>query len=240
LRWQADPEHPVSVLVISDGSAEDNREKLRDVAALRVLLQDGTSLSDAYEVLGTPAGVVVGVDGRVAGKPAHSADHVRDLHDRMVNAVGGGGHAHQHDHAQLSNADPAPRVVGDVLPDLTLQGEHGPLPLQEAVGSDAVLLFWRTDCGFCRSILDDVLELERTSDLRIISTSETSQLRDSGITSPLFGDPARALERWLEVPGTPCAVAVRDGALSSHLAVGGPATLELLSAARKEPAHDAI
>ncbi len=136
--------------------------------------------------------------------------------------------------------EPGPRGVGDVLPDLTLQGEHGPLPLQEAVGSDAVLLFWRTDCGFCRSILNDVLELERTSDLRIISTSETSQLRDSGITSPLFGDPARALERWLEVPGTPCAVAVRDGALSSHLAVGGPATLELLSAARKEPAHDAI
>ena len=37
--WQADPDHPLAVVVVSDGSVDDNRAKIDGVRSLRVLLQ---------------------------------------------------------------------------------------------------------------------------------------------------------------------------------------------------------
>ena len=58
--WQNDPDHPFSVVVISDGTVQENLTKLEDVGPLRVLLQPDFSVSDAYGIQGTPAAVVVG------------------------------------------------------------------------------------------------------------------------------------------------------------------------------------
>ena len=227
--WQNDPDHPFSVVVISDGSVQENLTKLDDVGPLRVLLQPDFSVSDAYGIQGTPAAVVVGTDARLAGSPAHALDEVRSLHRTLIDMMAEGqspGPAHQHVHQIESR----PIEVGDPVPgDVLVTSEDGlELPLAQALGDEALLLFWRSDCGFCEQILEDVRELEASTPIRIVSGSDPASLRATGLISTVLRDPTGALESWLRVPGTPSAAWVRQGALDSSVGVGGPEVLALL------------
>ena len=114
--WQNDPDHPFSVVVISDGTVQENLTKLEDVGPLRVLLQPDFSVSDAYGIQGTPAAVVVGTDARLAGSPAHALDEVRSLHRTLIDLMAEGnspGPAPQH----LHQIEPRPIEVGDPVPE---------------------------------------------------------------------------------------------------------------------------
>ena len=53
-------------------------------------------------------------------------------------------------------------------------------------------------------------------------------MRDSGLTSPVVRDLDAALNRVLQIPGTPAAVRVQGSFLASRVAVGGPEVLALL------------
>ncbi len=85
--WQSDSLHPLEVVIVSDGSPEDNRRKTAGVGRLRVLLRDpSTTLAD-LGLAGTPAAVLIDTDER-PGPPAYGADRVRELHDAAVETVG--------------------------------------------------------------------------------------------------------------------------------------------------------
>ncbi len=229
LSWQSDPDHPLAVVVVSDGSVEANEEKIADVGPLRVLLQNGLETSNAYGVQGTPAAILVGIDGRLASGPAHAVEAVRSLHDSTVHALTGGESTQQHGERHVHNIEARPVGRGDVMPPVTLTTEAGvKLDVDQAVGDRAVLLFWRTDCGFCQSILEEVRALETSATVRLVTGSPAAEIRGSGLESPVLRDTSGSLEGWLQVPGTPSAVRVRDGALDSDVVVGGPAVLALL------------
>jgi uncharacterized membrane protein YphA (DoxX/SURF4 family)/peroxiredoxin len=234
--WQSDPDHPFSVVVVSDGSVEDNRAKIADVGPLRVLLQDEFDTAHAYGIAGTPGAVMVGVDGLLAGSPMHGVDGVRSLHDSIAQVMAtdpvspeAQPHVHHIEQRPVSPGDLAPTA------DLRSEDDHQ-VSVAEAVGEDAVLLFWRYDCGFCQEILNDVLVLERSVPVRLVTRSTVSTIRDSGLVSPIVRDPDGALETWLRVPGTPAAARLRGGTLDSVVAVGGPDVLELLRVTRMRPA----
>ena len=233
LEWQSDAEHPVSLLTLSDGSVEDNREKIQDVEGLRVLLQPDRTISDELGLLGTPAAVLVGVDGRVAGAAAHGADAIRQLHTSVLQTMRGDNRDHQHVH----QIEERPVSVGDPAPEVELRSESDEVvTVHEAFGDDAVAVFWRFDCGFCAQIVDDLRALETTTEIRIVTGSTVEAIRDSGLTSPIVRDLGNALESWLRVPGTPSAARIRDGALDSNVAVGGPDVLDLLRASQRDEA----
>ena len=218
-------DHPFPVVVISDGTVEDNRAKISDVGPLRVLVQPDFSLSQAYDILGTPGAVVVGTDGRIAGRPSHAPDAVRSLHDSLVATMTGAGPTHQH----LHEIGQRPAAPGDAVPEVNLLAEDGSeISLDEAVGEEAVLVFWRVDCGFCQRMLDDLRVLEEDVTVRLVTGSDLAAIRESGLVSPVLRDRDGALERWLQVPGTPSAARVRDGVLDSGVVVGGPDVTELL------------
>lgn len=227
VRWQSDPDHPFPVVVISDGSVDDIRAKIADSGPLRVLRQTGFSLADAYGILGTPGAVVVGTDAAIAGAPAHSPDAVRAMHDSLVTTMRGG-------HEHLHQIEQRPVSTGDPVPEVTLRSEDGSaVTAEQALGEEAVLLFWRVDCGFCEQILDEVSVLEQSAPVRLVTGSEIADIRASGLVSPVLRDSDGALERWLRVPGTPSAVRVRDGVLDSSVVVGGPEVVHLLHNSRQ-------
>jgi len=85
---------------------------------------------------------------------------------------------------------------------------------------------------------DEVRVLEEVATVRLVTGSDSDAIRATGLASPILRDPDGALERWLQVPGTPSAARLRDGVLDSDVVVGGPDVLTLLrdSARLVEPA----
>ncbi len=232
--WQGDAHHDLEVVVVSDGSIADNRTKLAGSPDLDVLLQQGNEASTAYGILGTPGAVLVGVDGLLAGVPVHGADGVRGLHERTIQTIRGGGpsaHGHPGEDAQVHSVGRRPVEVGDVVPELELRGEDGAeVRIDSGGDGDVTLLFWRDTCSYCRGILEQVRALEPHVDVRLVTESPADAIRASGLESAIVRDGGGALQGWLQIPGTPSAVRVRNGALVSQVAVGGPAVLEVLRA----------
>ena len=218
--WQS-ADDGLQVLVLSTGTAADNVAKLagNDV---RVLLQQDWEVAKAYESRGTPCAYLVGVDGLIAGAPAYGVDDVRRLHDSTVALLHG-------EPLELHQIVPRPIDVGDALVGLALGTESGEnIPLEQLAEQETVLLFWRCTCSFCASIVDEVIALEGSTSVLLVTGSDVSEVRDSGLTSPVVRDLEQVLNRVLQIPGTPAAVRVQGSTVVSHVAVGGPEVLTLL------------
>ena len=224
-QWQNDPQHPVSVVVLSTGTREANREKVEGTS-LTVLLQLDGEVAEAYGVQGTPAAFLLGEDGLIAAPAAHGLDAVVGLHAAAVRTLD-----HAHDGPLVHQIEPRPVSRGDVLPELNMVLDGGePVSLQEVTAEPTVLLFWRTDCGFCAAVLDDVVARQDSTRVLVVSSTPADVLRASGLTAPLLEEQDGALSLALRVPGTPAAVRVRGGIVDSMLAIGGPEVLSLLDA----------
>jgi len=246
-RWQADPDGP-RVVVLSPGERDAVAAKFVDVD---VHLHDG-SAADTFGAEFTPGAVVVSSDGLVTTPPSYGADDVR----RLYAAVSGRAPADiVIGPPPVREGDPVPDAFVTIAPGgqppaagagasrpASSNGHQPaasqPMPLEEAieatVGSDdAVLLFWDTSCGFCQQITADVARrVDRVPLVVVMRDDDLPALRASGITSPVLLDPPFAVGNAVQAPGTPSAVRVRNGALASTVAVGGPEVLNLLAAVR--------
>jgi len=78
-RWQRELADRLSLVVISSGSAEANRQKTDDAGLHRVLLQTQHEVADAFRSPGTPTAVLVTPDGTIGSRLAPGADQVRQL-----------------------------------------------------------------------------------------------------------------------------------------------------------------
>jgi peroxiredoxin len=79
MRWMRAEESLPNIVLISRGSAKDNLSKLKGLEPSRVLLQRGFEVSDAYDSISTPTGVVVGGDGLIQSGLAVGRDAIREL-----------------------------------------------------------------------------------------------------------------------------------------------------------------
>jgi hypothetical protein len=223
LAWQDDDEGP-NVVVLSPGERSAITAKFGEV---HVLSHDGAVI-DAYGMEYTPGALVVSTDAMVTTPPSYGSDDVRRLYDLLAGRV--------------PPADvvigPPPVREGDPLPSSSVTFRGSSMPIAAAVSAavgddDAVLLFWDTTCGFCQQITPDIARRSDTVPMLVVLRDDaTAELAASGITAPVVLDPAFAVGNALQAPGTPCAVRVRDGAVASTVAVGGPEVLDLLAAVR--------
>ncbi|MGZ4148547.1 MAG: MauE/DoxX family redox-associated membrane protein [Actinomycetota bacterium] len=101
-RWSRDDASVFTIGVVSRGDLGENLRMSARSGSASVLVQRDTEVDDAYEVTGTPAAVVIGVDGRVSSPLAISAREIKTL----VMSIGGSakpvaelGHDHVHSHA---------------------------------------------------------------------------------------------------------------------------------------------
>jgi uncharacterized membrane protein YphA (DoxX/SURF4 family)/peroxiredoxin len=213
--------------VLSAGEPGEAVAKFATAEAVRVL-HDDTGVFTAYGVDATPAAVVVAPDGRLLGGPAFGSEDIRALVAPYVSPEA----LHQIEARPLGEGDPAPSV--------TLAAEDGGEVDPARVAGEAVLLFWDPGCAFAQRIRDDVVAWEAERDggapLILVSAGEPAAVRDSGLRSRLVLDPHFAAGTAYGAPGTPSAVAVRDGRLASPVAVGGPEVIDLLRGVRERTA----
>jgi uncharacterized membrane protein YphA (DoxX/SURF4 family)/thiol-disulfide isomerase/thioredoxin len=213
----------VGFAVLSAGEPEAALAKFATADAVRVL-HDDAGIAAAYGVEATPAALVVTPDGRVSAGPAFGADEIAAL---VAPYVGAPGHVH--------HIEPRPLGEGDPAPEVTLTDEDGATVDPARVEDEAVLLFWDPACGFAGQIREDVVAWEAANDpapLVLVSAGEPAAVRAGGLRSRLVLDPHFAAGSAYGAPGTPSAVAVRQGRIASPVAVGGPEVLDLLRGVR--------
>jgi thiol-disulfide isomerase/thioredoxin/uncharacterized membrane protein YphA (DoxX/SURF4 family) len=241
--WQREHAEDLTLAVLTRGSAEDNRAKMREHGIANVWVDDQLTVYEAYEANGTPGAVLIDVQGRIASAVVAGTGPIGELvgaaldpHlDRVVPVA-------EHP-AQGPNphVPPAPRPpmlpLGADAPQLELHGLAGePLELTDA-DADTLILFWNPSCGFCQRMLADIRVFERERPagaprLLLISTGSVADNEAMGLECPIALDQAFAAGRAFGTTGTPSGVLVdSNGRVASPLAVGAPGVLAL---ARRE------
>ncbi|MCX4092386.1 peroxiredoxin family protein [Nocardia sp. alder85J] len=86
-RWQARRSGALTIAVVGNGDVESYAAWARahDLGDLRVLVQQGNEAALRYRVRGTPSGVLVGPDGRIAAAVGRGPMAIREL---MITADG--------------------------------------------------------------------------------------------------------------------------------------------------------
>ena len=231
--WQK--QYPaLSFAVISRGSVEANKAKLRDVALEPVLLQKDREVAIAYSANATPAAIVIGTDGRIATSLAMGSEAIEAMvgqaHVQEARAIAA---ARQEATRRLSHGDPAP------ITRLTdLDGRMIDLATQ---AQPTLLLFWNPGCGFCSSMLKDLQRWEQLrspemAQLLIVSSGSVDQNRGLDLRFPIIIDTGFAIGQSFGVRGTPSAVLVDEqGMIVSDVVAGAPAVLDLATTAGRIP-----
>ena len=85
-RWQREYSAHLTIALVSEGTAADNRTKTVEHGVSQVLLQQKREVADVYQAWGTPAAVLVRTDGTIGSPAEQGADAIRAL---VAQCVGG-------------------------------------------------------------------------------------------------------------------------------------------------------
>ena len=208
--WQAAHADRLTVAVFEDGKPAEIRATAERFGLADLLADTGGRVYDAYEANGTPSGVLIAADGSVASHLAAGPGRIAELVAGVLDAPG------------LPLGAPAPALDG-------LSALSGAVP--SLGGRETLVLFWNPDCGFCRSMHEDLLAWEAAANgsspqLVLVSSGDEERTRAEGFRSPVLLDPDWTLGEAFSAGGTPSAVMIDvEGRVASEVLVGAEAIL---------------
>lgn len=246
-RWQREYSAKLSIAVVSEGTAGDNRSKVAKHGVSRVLLQQKREVAEVYQAWGTPGAVVIGPDGTIGSALAQGSDAIRALVAQstvgpstlreaaaptvVANKQNGNGH----------NAPLASPRVGDPAPPLRLRDLNGKrVALTVFRGRKTLVLFWNPGCGFCQRMLDDLRDWDADPPpgapaLVVVSTGTAEDGREMGLRSPVWLDQGHQAGAAFMANGTPMAVLLdAGGRIASEIAAGAQAVFALAGSEQTE------
>ena len=231
-RYQREHAPVLTIAVLSEGSADENRamEKTHDVS--RVLLQKGREVAEDYQAYGTPSAVLIHPDGKIGSALAMGSDSIRALIERTAAQ-------HRSTNGNHETVSPeSPPEVGQSAPSFTLPDVSGNLvALDSFRGKETLLLFWNPDCGFCQQMLDDLKAWETNSPhdsptLLVVSTGSVEDNAAMSLRSTVVIDADFEVPQSFGAGGTPMAVLLdAHGRIASDVAAGANAVFTLARAA---------
>jgi thiol-disulfide isomerase/thioredoxin len=246
--WQREHKSVLTVGLITEGRAEDNRAKsavLDD--QLQLLLQQNREVAEAYQAYGTPAAVLIRQDGTIGSAVAQGADEIRTLVSETLSG------ARSAARSTLATAkgrnrmgDPrsssvSPARIGELAPSLRFQDLDGQsVSLANFQGRKTLLLFWNPSCGYCQQMLDDIKawELDQPSDpptLVVISIGTTEENRAMSLRSLVLLDQGFQAAAAFGAHGTPMGVIIDStGRIASEIAAGAQAVFALANTPTRE------
>ena len=218
--WQATHADRLTVAIFEEGEPAEIRATAARFGISNVLADTGGGAYDAYEANGTPSGVLIAADGTVASHLAAGPGRIAELVAGVLDAPG------------LPPGAPAPALDG-------LSALSGAAP--GLGGRESLVVFWNPDCGFCRSMHEELLEWEAGANgsspqLVLISSGDEERTRAEGFRSPVLLDPDWSMGEAFGAAGTPSAVLIDvEGRVASEVMVGAEAILGRVA----RPAPDA-
>ena len=146
VEWQRTHGDKVRIAVVVDGSNEGNAD---ETGLGDVLIDPKHELYTAFQANGTPSAVLIGTDGKVASWVSAGSGSIAHLLDEAIGASG--------------DAKRGQLPVGADVPTISIPSIEGPsISLTSFRGSEVILLFWNSSCGFCRAMRDRLLAWERS------------------------------------------------------------------------------
>ena len=239
--WQREYATKMVVALISRGTVEANRSKVREYGLTHVLLQQDREVAGTYQSSGTPSAVLVRRDGTIGSPLAQGADAIRALITSTLSPAGlatlpvaaqSNGRGHGKAAAPRSPASPS---LGEPAPDFSLPDLSGQtVSLSDFRGDKTLVLFWRPSCGFCQRMLADLKAWEAhppkgAPRLLMVSTDSLESNQAMRLRSPVLLDQdGMRIGRLFGAWGTPMAVLLdEEGKIASELVAGAPAVLAL-------------
>jgi peroxiredoxin len=225
--WQHDHAAALTLAVISRGSVDDNRAKIREHGVGGVWLDRDLAVYNAYQAIGTPGGVLIDAQGQIASPVVAGADAIAGLVNRAVTP-----------HVPIVQVpagvqSPSALSVGAEAPSVDLPDLTGARIGLAVTDRDTLVLFWNPACGFCQQMLDELRrweesELQGTPRLLLISTGSVEDNKAMGLRAPILLDQSFSAGTAFGTTGTPSAILVdHDGKIASELALGAAAILQL-------------
>lgn len=245
--WERDYRGELTVALLSKGGLEENRKISKKTGAAHLLLQGESNISDTYRGKWTPAGIMIGANGRITSRPAFGVEAITELVSESVATVktsanGGNGWARKRKSIQIG--DTSSYNVGDLAPEFTVTDAEGRIVnSSDFLGQkDTALLFWNPACPYCQEMSDDLIGWERNppknaSRLVILASGDAERIEADSkrFTSRYLRDPDSEVGESFGTTVTPSAVIIgRDGRIASTIAFG-PDTWALLGARTKLP-----
>jgi thiol-disulfide isomerase/thioredoxin/uncharacterized membrane protein YphA (DoxX/SURF4 family) len=231
--WQSEHGDQLTIAVITRGSADDNRAKVREHGITSVWLDTDLTVYGDYQAPGTPAAVLVDAEGQIASRVHPGPDAIALL---VAEATGGSAPLVRVQQAVVPAPPPAgpPSLpVGAPVPAVELLDLDGePVPLRDG-GRDTLVLFWNPACGFCQQMLDELRAWEANPPagaprLLLISSGSVEDNSSMGLRAPILLDQEFETGSAFGAAGTPSAALVdRDGRVASRLGVGAPSVMAL-------------
>ena len=185
--WQREYADQLTIAFVGDGAADELRAEAEEFELANALVDTDGSLYRAFEANGTPSAVLIAPDGSIGSWVAAGSESI----ERLV--------------ARTLSSEPAETglPVGAEAPALELPSLDGEtVSLETLRGRETLLLFWNPDCGFCRSMHEDLLARETSANgdtprLVVVSSGDAEQLASGGL--PVARAPRRGIHRWRRV-----------------------------------------
>lgn len=229
--WQRELVGELIIAVLTRGSPQDSRAKVREHGVVSVWLDHGLTVYEAYQAAGTPGAVLIDGRGRIASDVVAGAEAIADLVAEATRAPA-------LPVVQIPRRPPSlpPPVVGAPAPAVELAGLAGEPVALSASDGDTLVLFWNPGCGFCQRMLDDVRAFDRSAAagaprLLLVSTGSAAENEELALQAPIALDPDFTAGSAFGMTGTPSAVLVdRHGTIASEPAVGATEVMALTTA----------
>lgn len=239
-RWQREHSATLTIALVSEGSAKDNRAWGTQHGIAPILLQHKREAAEAYKAYGTPGAVLIGTDRSIGSALAMGAEAIRALVSQVVSSG-----SHQAASALVrasggndGGAQRLPRIeVGQQAPALVFSDLNGrPSSLSEFRGKETLLLFWNPHCGFCQAMVKDLKFWEdhapsSAPNLLLLSSGTVEDVEDNlamGLRSRIVLDSSFQAGRAFGATGTPMAVLLdAEGRVASRVAAGAEAIMRL-------------
>jgi peroxiredoxin len=238
--WQREHADAVTMILVSSGSAEDNRAKFGGLAAAAVLLQAGSEVADAYAAQWTPAAVLIAPTGRVASPASYGDLAISALVAHAAAAPGSpflpsaNGRERR---GSLSVVGDGPRRLGQLAPPVALPDLQGrTVDLSDYRGRDTLVVFWNPNCQHCQQLAEDLRRWEAEPPrgaprLFLVSSGSVEANRALGFRSAVGLDESFKVAKAFGVDGTPSAVLVgAEGRIASTVGTGARDVLALAGA----------
>jgi thiol-disulfide isomerase/thioredoxin/uncharacterized membrane protein YphA (DoxX/SURF4 family) len=237
-RWQREHGAKLTIALVSEGKAAENRAKTAAHGPILVLLQQKREVAEIYQAWATPTAVLVWPDGMIGSPAVQGAEAIRAMVSQILSeartprTASAAAHRGNGDgHHLPSLAAPKPGAPSPAVELQDLDGKS--VNLNAFRGRETVLLFWNPGCGFCQRMLGDVRKWD--ADLRddaprlvVISTGKVADGRAMGLRSSVLIDPQGQAATAFGAHGTPMAVLLdADGRIASEIAAGAQAVLAL-------------
>jgi peroxiredoxin len=222
-RWQARHAGELRIALVVSAGPEQVRATAEEHAIALALVDADRGLANAFGVSATPSAVLLDASGHLAAPIARGSAAARVLVHRAGAILDSG--------RELSTDWSLRR--GDRLPDVDLQDGNGArVSLAATAARTGLLVFWDTQCGYCRQLGPQLARLSGLdSRLTIIVNRPATDVLLDGLGTQVLLDPIGEVMHMVGGTGTPSAVSVdANGRLTSEPMVGATAILNALGA----------